>query len=190
MGSERVKRRLARFWAVVLVVPLVVAAVGIQIAPTAAVPLGSSSLTIQQQWTARAAGYVEFSSPNVANLPGGPAVVVGDESGYVNAFYLANGVQVPGWPYKPGRGRVHPVGRAATTGSLDSVFVSVGDAQDPYVGGYQAITPQGGNQWFVQERTPPPTRIHTTASWPRWPWATCKAVPTWSPGRSAKRSTR
>ena len=155
MGSERVKRRLARFWAVVLVVPLVVAAVGIQIAPTAAVPLGSSSLTIQQQWTARAAGYVEFSSPNVANLPGGPAVVVGDESGYVNAFYLANGAQVPGWPYNAGAPvESTPSVAPAATGSLDSVFVSVGDAQDPYVGGYQAITPQGGNQWFVQESNP------------------------------------
>jgi outer membrane protein assembly factor BamB len=36
----------------------------------------------------------------VANLPGGPAVVVGDEAGNVYAYRLATGAAV--WTYKAG----------------------------------------------------------------------------------------
>src|SRR5580700_528356 len=42
------------------------------------------------------------SSPNIANLAGGPAVVVGDRSGHVYALNLATGNEVPGWPVSTG----------------------------------------------------------------------------------------
>ncbi|HUY66607.1 MAG TPA: hypothetical protein VMV06_07300 [Acidimicrobiales bacterium] len=49
------------------------------------------TLSAQLQWSAAIAapgGAVSVSSPNIADLPGGRAVVVGDELGYVDANYL------------------------------------------------------------------------------------------------------
>jgi hypothetical protein len=114
-------------------------------------------VTAVQQWSTTVsapAGGIGSSSPNIANLPGGPAVVVGDSQGYVDAYYLANGAQVPGWPFNAGSS-VNSTPSVADQGNgLDSVFVGVGNAGNPNVGGYQAITPQGGNQWFTQESNP------------------------------------
>ena len=114
-------------------------------------------VTADQKWTATIAapaGGITVSSPNVADLPGGPAVVVGDLSGYVDAYNLATGGQVPGWPFNAGSPVNSTPSVAATQGGLDSVFVGVGNAQNPYEGGYQAISPQGTNQWFVPESNP------------------------------------
>jgi hypothetical protein len=98
---------------------------------------------------------IALSSPNVANLTGGPAVVVGDEAGNVYAYRLATGAPV--WTYKAGAPiDSTPSVAALTAGSnLDTVFVGGGDAGNPNVGGYQAISPTGGDQWFVQESNPP-----------------------------------
>jgi hypothetical protein len=99
------------------------------------------------------ANTVNFSSPNVANLAGGPAVVVGDLAGNVYAYNLASGAPV--WTYATGVPIESSPSVATTNGSpLDSVFVGTGDSQSPNSGGYQAITPQGTNQWFVQETDP------------------------------------
>jgi len=108
---------------------------------TAVIPDGSSPIAL--------------SSPNVANLPGGPAVVVGDEAGNVYAYRLATGAPV--WTYKAGAPiNSTPSVAALTAGSnLDTVFVGGGDAGNPNVGGYQAISPTGGDAWFVQESNPP-----------------------------------
>jgi len=97
---------------------------------------------------------IALSSPNEANLPGGPAVVVGDEAGSVYALRLATGATV--WTYKAGAPiNSTPSVAALTAGSnLDTVFVGGGDAGNPTVGGYQAISPTGGDQWFVQETNP------------------------------------
>jgi outer membrane protein assembly factor BamB len=97
---------------------------------------------------------IALSSPNVANLPGGPAVVVGDESGKVYALNLATGSSV--WTYNAGAPiDSTPSVAALTAGSnLDTVFVGGGDAGNPQSGGYQAISPTGGDQWFVQETNP------------------------------------
>jgi hypothetical protein len=96
-----------------------------------------------------------MSSPNVADLPGGPAVVVGDENGYVDAYNLATGSRVPGWPFHAGSPVNSTPSVAATQGSgLDSVFVGVGNVSNPYQGGYQAITPEGRGQWFEPESNP------------------------------------
>jgi len=98
---------------------------------------------------------IALSSPNVANLPGGPAVVVGDEAGNVYAYRLATGAAV--WTYKAGAPiNSTPSVAALTAGSnLDTVFVGGGDAGNPNTGGYQAISPTGGDAWFVQETNPP-----------------------------------
>ncbi|MGA2305409.1 MAG: PQQ-binding-like beta-propeller repeat protein [Acidimicrobiales bacterium] len=97
---------------------------------------------------------IALSSPNVANLPGGPAVVVGDEAGNVYAYRLATGAPV--WTYNTGAPiNSTPSVAAITAGSnLDTVFVGGGDAGNPTAGGYQAISPSGGDQWFVQETNP------------------------------------
>ena len=77
---------------------------------------------------------IALSSPNVANLPGGPAVVVGDEAGLVYSFNLATGAR--GWTYNAGAPvNSSPSVAAVTPGSaLDSVFVGSGDAGNPHRG--------------------------------------------------------
>src|SRR5580704_9804377 len=47
-----------------------------------------------------ASGPIALSSPNEATLPGGPAVVVGDEASNVYAYNLASGAPV--WTYNTG----------------------------------------------------------------------------------------
>jgi outer membrane protein assembly factor BamB len=97
---------------------------------------------------------IALSSPNVAALPGGPAVVVGDEAGNVYSFNLASGASV--WTYKAGAPvNSSPSVATLTAGSaLDSIFVGSGDAGNPTEGGYQAISPTGGDLWFTQETNP------------------------------------
>jgi hypothetical protein len=96
-------------------------------------------------------GPVALSSPMVANLAGGPAVVVGDRTGYVWAFNLMTGNPVLGWPYQTGT----PVDSTASTapagGGLDSVFIGSGNASSSRVGsptatmgGYWGFGPSGG----------------------------------------------
>ncbi len=119
----------------------------------------SAALDISTSWTQTlgdAGSPIALSSPNVASLPGGQAVVVGDRSGHVYAFYLNGGGTVPGWPYSTGGVPVDSTPSVApiNAGGLDTVFVGVGNASTPNEGGYQAISPQGGNQWFSNETNP------------------------------------
>ena len=98
---------------------------------------------------------VALSSPNVANLDGQPAAVVGDLAGKVYAYHLSNGTGVAGWPYNAGAPvQSSPSVAPISPGGTDSVFVGTGDAGSPTSGGYQAITNTGGDQWFVQETNP------------------------------------
>ncbi len=99
---------------------------------------------------------IALSSPNVADLDGQPAVVVGDRAGSVWAFHLSGGSAVGGWPFHAGA----PVDSSPSVAPIDAngtdtVYVGTGNAADPMAGGYQAIAPNGGNQWFVQESNPP-----------------------------------
>ena len=100
---------------------------------------------------------IALSSPNVANLAGGPAVVVGDRAGRVYAFNLATGAAVPGWPASTGGVPVDstPSVAAINGNGLDSVFVGVGNAATPGSGGYEGITPSGATQWFTNVQNPP-----------------------------------
>jgi len=101
-------------------------------------------------------GPVALSSPNVAILDGMPAVVFGDRSGRVYAFFLANGAPVPGWPADAGA----PVDSTPSVAALnpasldDTVFVGAGDAAHPHSGGYEAFNPNGTRRWYVPVRNP------------------------------------
>ncbi len=112
---------------------------------------------------------IALSSPNVADLDGQPAVVVGDQAGYVWALHVASGTPVAGWPYHAGA----PVNSSPSVAPIDAngtdtVYVGSGDAANASVGGYQAIGPNGGDQWFVQETTTRgPTRRRTPPCRPR-----------------------
>ncbi|HLN17201.1 MAG TPA: hypothetical protein VK277_10695 [Acidimicrobiales bacterium] len=101
---------------------------------------------------------VALSSPNVAQLPGGPAAVVGDRAGNVWAYYLNGGGPVPGWPFHTGGVPVDSTPSVAPIGGngLDDVFVGVGNPSNPaeYQGGYQAIGPSGNDLWFRQVQNP------------------------------------
>jgi outer membrane protein assembly factor BamB/ribosomal protein L24E len=126
-------------------------------APAAAATPGAiafGSPVWQTGLIADSANPIALSSPNVADLPGGPAVVVGDEAGNVYSYNLSTGAPV--WTYKAGAPvNSSPSVAATTAGSpLDSVFVGSGDAAVPTGGGYQAISPSGGDEWFAQESNP------------------------------------
>ena len=79
---------------------------------------------------------IALSSPNVATLGDGqPAVVVGDRAGWVYAYHLSGGTQVPGWPYYAGE----PVDSSPSVAPInangqDTVYVGDGNAADPCVG--------------------------------------------------------
>jgi hypothetical protein len=100
-----------------------------------------------------AGGPVALSSPDVANLAGGPAVVVGDRSGHVYAFNLSSGSAVPGWPFSTSGVPVDST--PSVDPDNDSILVGVGNSATPSDGGYQAITSGGVNQWYVKVQNPP-----------------------------------
>jgi outer membrane protein assembly factor BamB len=100
---------------------------------------------------------IGLSSPDVAVLGGGPAVVVGDRAGYVYAFSLANGKPVPGWPARTGGIPVDSTPSVAALGRPrgdDTVFVGVGNSATPHAGGYEAFNPDGTERWFVPVKNP------------------------------------
>ena len=124
----------------------------------AALPAAAIS-PLSLTWTqllADTGGPVAVSSPNVANLAGGPAVVVGDRKGNVWAFNLATGNLVSGWPFRTGVAiDATPSVAAIGPSGLDSVFVGVGNAASAPLGGYQAIGPSGADLWFHTVVNPP-----------------------------------
>jgi hypothetical protein len=101
---------------------------------------------------------VAESSPMVATLDrGGPAVVVGDRTGYLYAYHLADGSPVPGWPTSDGGAPIDATPSVApmSGGTLDEVFVGAGNAQAPGVGGYEAFGPSGQLLWRTTVSDPP-----------------------------------
>ncbi len=140
-------------------------------------PAGPPVLT-QLVWQAQlpdAGNPIAQSSPTVADLDGQPSVVVGDESGYVWAFHLAqtpgttDPTMVEGWPANvpaqglcPDTSAPVPVDATPSVSTVDapgatapSVFVGSGSAGCPSAGGYQAFYPSGTLQWFTPVVEPP-----------------------------------
>jgi hypothetical protein len=91
---------------------------------------------------------VAESSPTAATLDGGGrSVVIGDRAGGVYAFHLSNGSGVPGWPAHLGV----PIDSTPSAGpdsvGTDFIYVGTGNAANPSVGGYVAITNAGQEVW-------------------------------------------
>jgi hypothetical protein len=118
----------------------------------------TAGFTVNQIWTQTlpdGGSPVALSSPNVANLDGQPSVVVGDRSGRVYAFHISDGQGVAGWPYNAGAPiDSSPSVAPINANGLDTVYVGSGNVQTPSSGGYQAISPGGGDQWFVPATNP------------------------------------
>ena len=124
--------------------------------------LGASSFV--QTWSAGfnqdQGGPIAQSSPSVATLDaGGPAVVVGDRSGYLYALHLSDGSPVAGWPVRAGAPiDSTPSVAPAGAGPLDDVFVGTGNAAEPGTGGYRSFGPGGSLRWGADLANPPQDR--------------------------------
>ena len=131
----------------------------VQAAPAGATQLPrTAGFVATQKWSQTlpdAGNPVALSSPNVANLDGQPAVVVGDRAGWVYAYHVNGGGQVGGWPYYTGSPiDSSPSVAPINANGLDTVYVGGGNASSPSSGGYFAIGPNGAIQWYVQETNP------------------------------------
>jgi hypothetical protein len=128
---------------------LVPAATFVQAAPA---PHAAVNFAATQMWSTSlgdGGGSVALSSPDVANLDGQPSVVFGTQAGRVWAFHINGGGQPGGWPYNAGAPiNSSPSVAGINAGGLDTVYIGTGDAAAPSSGGYQAISPGGGDQWF------------------------------------------
>ncbi|HXY43613.1 MAG TPA: hypothetical protein VEH29_05470, partial [Acidimicrobiales bacterium] len=86
-----------------------------------------------------------LSSPVLAELPNGPAAVVGDRSGHVFAVYLSNGRRA--WAITT-QGPNGPIGVDSSPSSFDGVvYFGIGWAGE-HGGGYEAINSNGSVRWF------------------------------------------
>ncbi|HMD46643.1 MAG TPA: hypothetical protein VKG43_10805 [Acidimicrobiales bacterium] len=149
--DRRVRRRHVAWTAglsLAVLVPLLLAA-GPADAPASANP----GIPQNPTWSVVLSngGYpIAESSPNVATLPGGESVVVGDRAGQVWAYHLADGTAVPGWP-APAGAPVDSTPSVADLGGhgVDDVFVGSGNAANPTNGGYRAISPNGTELWYT-----------------------------------------
>jgi hypothetical protein len=148
-------RSAARAGVALLALASVLGTLGVLRAAPAGASIRALTLVWQQQNLPDANNPIALSSPNVANLPGGPAVVVGDRSGRVYGFNLQTGAPVPGWPYFTGGTPVDSTPSVGPGGGPTSVYVGVGNAATPGAGGYVAITPNGTSQWYQGVVNPP-----------------------------------
>ena len=102
-------------------------------------------------------GPIAESSPMLATLDSqGPAVVVGDRSGYLYAYHLSDGSPVGSWPVYDGGDPIDstPSVAALNGSNLDSVFIGAGNAQYPTTGGYEAYGPAGNQLWHTTVQNP------------------------------------
>jgi Fibronectin type III domain len=149
--------------ALLVAVPIVAAPASAQVA-LSQITLSSASFT--QVWATPPLSQdtgnpIAESSPVVATLDGaGPAVVVGDRAGYVYAYHLADGSPVQGWPFFDGGAPIDstPSVAAGNGNPLSPVFVGLGNAPHPVVGGYMAIAPNGQQLWRTPVTDPPGDR--------------------------------
>ena len=89
---------------------------------------------------------------------------MGDRSGYLYAYHLADGSPAPGWPVFDGGAPIDstPSVAALEGATLGSVFVGAGNAQHPGLGGYLAYGPNGQSLWQTAV-TDPATDKHPAA---------------------------
>ncbi|MGH9108416.1 MAG: PQQ-binding-like beta-propeller repeat protein, partial [Acidimicrobiales bacterium] len=95
------------------------------------------------------------SSPNVATLAGGAAVVVGDRSGHVYAYHLADGSAVAGYPFTTtGSVTSTPAAAGGPATGRDTILVGSGNVANAAAGRYYGISPTGAHNWSHQETNP------------------------------------
>jgi hypothetical protein len=96
---------------------------------------------------------VALSSPVVAQLPNGPAAVVGDEAGHLYAVYLAAGTGgTPRTAYTISTGGIGVNSSPSTYHGI--VYFGIGWAGDSKVGGYEAVNANGTVRWFRSAPNP------------------------------------
>ena len=159
MGRS-LRRRLISGLSVALVWAATASTVALPVTAAAA-PLDLNASSFVLTWSAgfnqdQGAPIAE-SSPTVATLDGaGPAVVVGDRSGFLYALHLADGSAVAGWPVRAG-GPIDSTPSVVPTApdGPDDVYVGTGNAFEPGVGGYESIAANGDLRWSTQVPDPP-----------------------------------
>ena len=156
------RRRTPRFCLPVSIVAAAAALAltsAVQAAPTGATQVAhTAGFVATEKWMQTlgdSGNPIALSSPNVANLDGQPAVVVGDRAGWVYAYHINGGSGVGGWPHYTGAPiDSSPSVAPINANGLDTVYVGGGNAASPTSGGYFAIGPNGATQWYVQETNP------------------------------------
>ena len=144
--------------AAVLTASLPVVAVTASASPAGAVrPHGVSTSLVWQQTLPDAGAPIGQSSPSVATLDGGgSSVVVGDRTGSLYAFHLANGTEPAGWPAHTGGAPIDSTPSVAplSAGGLDNVYVGAGNAANARVGGYYGFNSAGQQIWGANATDP------------------------------------
>lgn len=118
--------------------------------PTQRAQATQDAVALDKVWsttiTDATTGTVVLSSPTLATLQGGPAVVFGDRSGNVEALNLKTGDAVPGWPRHVGAPVTSTPSAFQAPGSpVDTVLVGVGNASKSCGGGYEWLLPGGAS---------------------------------------------
>jgi hypothetical protein len=138
-------------------------------------PVADTGLSITQTWAQMlpdVGNPIATSSPNLAVLPGGPAVVVGDRGGNLWAFNLSTGADMAPGGGTPAFFHVNgpidstpSVGRPGG-GTTDTIFFGVGNAADPSPPvSVQAVTPVGTPLWsFLSTNIDPSDLIRGVAA--------------------------
>ncbi len=160
--SHQQKRRIRSVFGAILVAMATTVPVAAMVdgpgADTAGAAVSPHSLSFSLAWqkgfSDRGAPVGE-SSPMVATLDArGPSVVVGDRAGGLYALHLSDGSTVPGWPAQLGA-PIDSTPSVTPDGSgTDTVFIGVGNAAQPRVGGYEAVSHTGARIWSVGAADP------------------------------------
>ena len=158
MGRGRTGGWRVRVGGRALVSLALLAGVPITVGVATAEPADAATLTFSLRWAAGplpdTTQPIAMSSPNVASLDaGGRSVVVGDRSGRLYAYHLANGSPVSGWPVDLAYPIDSPPSVAHDGGPYDTVFVGTGDAGFP-IGDYDAVSASGRVLWSAAAPNP------------------------------------
>ena len=126
-------------------------------------------LTLNETWSTGALpdpnGPIALSSPVPVDLDGHPSVVVGDRTGNLYAYQLADPTgpgsppvptSLKGWPTFDESGPIDSTPSVATSGGQTAVLVGTGNDLDPTTGGYQAYNAAGHRLWFTEAKDPAP----------------------------------
>ncbi|MGH9068343.1 MAG: PQQ-binding-like beta-propeller repeat protein, partial [Acidimicrobiales bacterium] len=116
--------------------------------PAAAGSAGGGSGAPRLVWERLVPATIVASSPNVADLAGGPSVVVGATDGKLYAYHLGDGSRVQGWPVStPEPVASSPAVATRGPGRGDIVITGSGTAGTVGLGGLYAFGPEGHDLW-------------------------------------------